>query len=122
MIGRTQILELVLIVVGVLVVLVMVGSNTGTAGILGNVVIANNIRNGIAVIGSLFVVFVLFIFLESIGGKGRSHAFVFQMAFNEWTLIGSVAGTAIYILVFRYRARQASKIEISSLDPTLGVK
>lgn len=79
MIGRAQILELVLIVVGVLVVLVMVGSNTGTSGILGNVTIANNIRNGIAVIGSLFVVFVLFIFLESIGAKGKRQT-------NAWNI------------------------------------
>lgn len=71
MIGKTQILELVLIVVGVLVVLVMTGPNTNNVGILGNAVIANNIRNGIAVIGSLFVVFVLFIFLEGISSKSK---------------------------------------------------
>jgi hypothetical protein len=110
MIGKTQILELVLIVVGVLVVLVMVGPNTGNAGILGNIVIANNIRNGIAVIGSLFVVFVLFIFLEAIGGRGKRA--IFPIALNEWTLIGSVAGVIVYALVFRYRARLASKIEM----------
>jgi hypothetical protein len=103
-------LELVLIVVGVLVVLVMVGSNTGTSGILGNVQIANNIRNGIAVVGSLFVVFVLFIFLEAIG-RGSKKA-IFPIALNEWTLIGSVAGVIVYALVFRYRARLASKIEM----------
>jgi hypothetical protein len=114
MIGRTQILELVLIVVGVLVVLVMVGSNTGTSGILGNVQIANNIRNGIAVIGSLFVVFVLFIFLEAIG-KGKRVVY-FGIPLNEWTLLGSFAGIAVYVLIFRYKARQAAKIEMAGFN------
>lgn len=114
MIGRTQILELVLIVVGVLVVLVMVGSNTGTSGILGNVQIANNIRNGIAVIGSLFVVFVLFIFLEAIG-KGKKAVY-FSLPLNEWTMIGSVAGIAVYVLMLRIRARQAAKIEMVAFN------
>ena len=69
-IGKAQILELVIVVVGVLVVLIMVGPTTGSSGILGNTTIAGNIRNGIAVVGSLFVVFVLFIFLQGIGGFG----------------------------------------------------
>jgi hypothetical protein len=116
MIGKTQILELVLIVVGVLVVLVMVGSTTGTSGILGNVQIANNIRNGIAVIGSLFVVFVLFIFLEAIRAPGSKKAIIFVLPFNEFTLIGSIAGIAIYVLILRFKARQAAKIEMVAFN------